>query len=224
MTISGQIEVKNYSDKAILRFLLSIVFFVDIWADFCGKLARFREFLTHIGIFEHFWDIFDPFPIQKAPFFVENMTWTYIGWHQKLFYGWTKPSESRHFSLLFKTNSHFHKSSQKSEFYSNGDPFLNPLRHFNCSIHAFISFRSDQESETLAHIYPNFHRWRHLWLMTSLWTNRIRKRTTSMTDVILVTCNFCWSCNACRIIIINTNVTSELDFGLLLETADFVAW
>ena len=154
MTISGQIEVKNYSDKAILRFLLSIVFFVDIWADFCGKLARFREFLTHIGIFEHFWDIFDPFPIQKAPLFVENMTWTYIGWHQKLFYGWTKPSESRHFSLLFKTNSHFHKSSQKSEFYSNGDPFLNPLRHFNCSIHAFISFRSDQESEnTCAYLF-----------------------------------------------------------------------
>ena len=87
MTISGQIEVKNYSDKPILRFILSIVFFVDIWADFCGKLARFREFLTHIGIFEHFWDIFDPFPIQKAQFFVENLTWTYIGWHQKLFYG-----------------------------------------------------------------------------------------------------------------------------------------
>ena len=30
MTISGQIEVKNYSDKPILRFILSIVFFVDI--------------------------------------------------------------------------------------------------------------------------------------------------------------------------------------------------
>ena len=121
MTISGQIEVKNYSDKPILRFILSIVFFVDIWADFCGKLARFREFLTHIGIFEHFWDIFDPFPIQKAQFFcrksdlnVHRMTSEVVLWI-------TKPSESRHFSLLFKTNSHFHKSSQKSEFYSNGE-------------------------------------------------------------------------------------------------------
>ena len=54
MTISGQIEAKNYYDQPILRFILNIVFFVDFRADYCGKLARFREFLTHIGIFEHF--------------------------------------------------------------------------------------------------------------------------------------------------------------------------
>ena len=173
MTISGQIEVKNYFDKPILRLILSIVFFRRYLSRFLWKACKisriFNPYWNFWTFLRHFRSISDPKSAlfcRKSDLNVHRMTSEVVLWI-------TKPSESRHFSLLFKTNSHFHKSSQKSEFYSNGDPFLNPLRHFNCSIHAFISFRSDQESENTCAYLSEFPRWRHFWPMTSWWTNRM---------------------------------------------------
>ena len=159
-------------------FYWALCFFVDIWADFCGKLARFREFLTHIGIFEHFWDIFDPYPIQKSAILFENQFWTYIEWHQKLFYELQSLRNhviSHCYSRRTLISINLLKNQNSIQM---GDSFLNPLKHFNCSIRAFISFRSDQESENICEYLSEFivstddvtfHRWRHHFLVTAIW-------------------------------------------------------
>ena len=87
MTISGQIEVKNYFDKPILRLILSIVFFRRYLSRFLWKACKisriFNPYWNFWTFLRHFRSISDP----KSALFVENLTWTYIGWHQKLFYG-----------------------------------------------------------------------------------------------------------------------------------------
>ena len=152
-----------------MRFLLSIVFFRRYLSRFLWKACKISRisypYWNFWTFLRHFRSISDPKKrnfVRKSVLNVHRMTSEVVLWT-------TKPSESRHFSLLFKTNSHFHKSSQKSEFYSDGDSFLNPLKHFNCSIRAFISFRSDQESENICEYLSEFtvstddvtfHRWR----------------------------------------------------------------
>ena len=54
MTISGQIEVKNYSDKAILRFLLSIVFFRRYLSRFLWKACKISRICDPYWNFETF--------------------------------------------------------------------------------------------------------------------------------------------------------------------------